>query len=198
VLSLRLVTLVGLAASTIALIVMSGWTAATGIGAVAATLGLFGFGFGLTVTPRSTAAVEAVGRRAFGIASATVTLARMVGMAVGLAILTAYGSTTIEHLYDQVYANSEAYKQFIPVALWDRPLKDGLVVQALENWAAGEGARILAGVFLAAAAVTIVAVPAALVMRVRPRMLAEASARAGATQPMDGNGPDEVEPTLAL
>jgi MFS transporter, DHA2 family, triacylglyceride efflux pump len=198
VLSLRLVTLVGLVASAFALVLMSGWTAATRIDAVAGTLGLYGLGFGLTVTPRSTAAVEAVGRRAFGIASATVTLARMVGMAVGLAILTAYGSTTIEHLYDQVYANREAYKQFIPVDLRDRPLKDGLVVEALEEWAAGEGARILAGIFLAAAAVTVVAAPAALVMRVGPRMLAEAPARAGATPAMDGNGPDEVEPTLAL
>jgi MFS transporter, DHA2 family, triacylglyceride efflux pump len=198
VLSLRLVTVVGLAASALALGMMSGWTAATRIDAVAATLGLFGLGFGLTVTPRSTAAVEAVGRQAFGVASATVTLARMVGMAVGLAILTAYGSTTIEHLYDQVYANSEAYKQFIPVELRDRPLKDGLVVEALETWAAGEGARILSGVFLAAAVVTAGAAPAALVMRIRPRMLAEAPARAGATPAMDGNGPDEVEPTLAL
>ena len=48
----------------------------------------FGLGFGLTVTPRSTAAVEAAGRRAFGTASAVVTVARMIGMAVGLAILT--------------------------------------------------------------------------------------------------------------
>jgi hypothetical protein len=29
-------------------------------------------------------------------------------------------------------------------------------------------------------------------------MLAEAPARAGATPAMDGNAPDEVEPTLAL
>ena len=39
----------------------------------------FGLGFGLTVTPRSTAAVEAVAREAYGIASSTVTVARMVG-----------------------------------------------------------------------------------------------------------------------
>ncbi len=83
---------------------MSGWTPATPVEAAALALALFGAGFGLTVTPRSTAAVEAVGREAYGIASSTVTVARMVGMAVGLAILTAYGSTTIDRLYDQVYA----------------------------------------------------------------------------------------------
>ena len=76
---------------------------------VALALGVFGFGFGLTVTPRSTAAVEAAGRGSFGIASAVVTVARMIGMAVGLAILTAYGSTTIDRLYDQVYATPDAY-----------------------------------------------------------------------------------------
>ncbi len=200
VLSFRLVTLIGLGASALALLAMSRWAADTGIGSVALTLALFGLGFGLTVTPRSTAAVEAVGRRSFGMASATVTLARMVGMAVGLAILTAYGSTTIEHLYDRVHATDDAYKQFIPVDLRDRPLRDGLVVQALETWAAGEGARILSGIFLAAAVVTVVAVPPALVMRGRPRMLAaEAPAGAGAPTPrMDGNGPDDIEPTLAL
>jgi MFS family permease len=199
VLSLRLVTLIGLVASAVALLFMARWTAGTRLEDVAAILALFGLGFGLTVTPRSTAAVEAVGRRSFGIASATVTLARMVGMAVGLAILTAYGSTTIEHLYDRVHATADAYKQFIPVELRDRPLQDGLVVEALENWAAGEGAGILGGVFLAAAAVTLVAVPAALVMRGRPRMLAEAPAFAGAPSAIvDPDGPDDVEPTLAL
>ena len=114
-----------------------------GAGQVALVLGVFGLGFGLTVTPRSTAAVESVGRRAFGIASATVTVARMIGMSVGLAVLTAYGSTTIERLFDAVYATSDSYKQFIPEALRNRPLEDGLVVQALESWAAGEAARIM-------------------------------------------------------
>ena len=57
----------------------------------------------------------------------------MVGMAIGLAILTAYGSTTIDRLYDQVYATADAYLQFIPAALRDRPLRDGLVVEALEQ-----------------------------------------------------------------
>jgi MFS family permease len=199
VLSLRLVTLIGLVASAVALLFMARWTAGTRLEDVAAILALFGLGFGLTVTPRSTAAVEAVGRRSYGIASATVTLARMVGMAVGLAILTAYGSTTIEHLYDRVHATADAYKQFIPVELRDRPLQDGLVVEALENWAAGEGAGILGGVFLAAAAVTLVPVPAALVMRGRPRMLAEAPAFAGTPNAIvDPDGPDDVEPTLAL
>lgn len=202
VLSLRLVTLVGLAASGLALVGMSRWGPETPIAEVALLLAVFGLGFGMTVTPRSTAAVEAVGRRAFGVASATVTVARMIGMAVGLAVLTAYGSTTIERLFDRVYATPESYKQFIPVELRDRPLRDGLVVEALENWAAGEGSRIMVGIFLVAAGLTVVAVPPALVMGRRARMLPQAEGPATVTGPavarMEPDGPDEVEPTLAL
>ncbi len=50
-LSLRLVTLVGLGASAIALVAMAGWTPATSIAAASAAVAAFGLGFGLTVTP---------------------------------------------------------------------------------------------------------------------------------------------------
>ena len=78
----------------------------------------------------------------------------MIGMAVGLAILTAYGSTTIDRLAAQVYATPDAYLQFIPPTLQDRPLRDPLVVDALEEWASREAARIMVGLFLVAAGVT--------------------------------------------
>ncbi len=184
-LTLRLVTLVGLGASIVALVVMSGWTPSTPIEGVALALAVFGAGFGLTVTPRSTAAIESVAREAYGIASSTVTVARMIGMAVGLAILTAYGSTTIDRLYDQVYATSDSYKAYIPPSLRDRPLHDGLVVQALETWAAGEAAQIMVGIFLVAAGVTVIAVPPSMLLD-RKRILASAGsdpAGAGPAEP---------------
>jgi hypothetical protein len=189
VLSLRVVTVIGLGASIAGLWQMAGWTPDTTVEAAAVSLALFGAGFGLTVTPRSTAAVEAVAVEAYGIASSTVTVARMVGMAVGLAILTAYGSTTIDNLYDRVYASPDAYLQFIPAELRDRPLRDGLVVEALETWAAGEAARIMVGIFLVAAVVTAVAIPPSLLLDRRRRMLdAEAGPErepvpSGAAQP---------------
>ena len=155
---LRLTTLVGLGLGVAALWRMAGWSPATALPDVALSLAAFGLGFGLTVTPRSTAAVEALGRRAFGIASATVTVARMLGMAVGLAVLTAFGSTVIDRLSAQVYATPDAYKAFIPEALRNRSLEDGLVVQALEQWASREAATILVGIFLVAAAVLAVAI----------------------------------------
>jgi MFS family permease len=175
VVGLRPVTVVGLVLSTVALVRMSAWTPATGLTEVAALMGAFGLGFGLTVTPRSTAAVDALGQAAFGVASATVTVARMVGMALGLAALTAFGSTTIDRLYNQVYATQDSYKLFIPEALRDRPLRDGLVVQALESWASSEAARILVGIFLVAALVTAAALVPALALGGR-RILAPRAA----------------------
>ena len=160
----RVVTIVGLAASVIGLIMMSGWTPSTGIGEAAAALALFGAGFGLAVTPRSTAAVEAAGRAAFGAAASVVTVARMLGMAIGLAVLTAYGSTTIDRLATEVYATPEAYLAYIPEYLRDRPLRDPLVVEALEAWASREAASIMVGLFLVAGLVTVAAVPPALVL----------------------------------
>jgi hypothetical protein len=143
---------------------MSGWHPDMAIEEVAASLAVYGFGFGLTVTPRSTAAVEAAGHHRFGVASAVVTVARMVGMAVGLAILTAYGSTTIDRLYDQVYATEGAYLDIIPEDLRDRPLRDPFVVDALEDWASREAAGIMVGLFLVAAGVSAVAIPPGLAL----------------------------------
>jgi MFS family permease len=162
--SFRVVTLVGLAASVMGLFMMSRWTQTTAIGEAAAALGLFGLGFGLSVTPRSTAAVEAAGHTAFGAASSVVTVARMLGMAVGLAVLTAYGSTTIDRLSAQIYATPDAYRAYIPANLGDRPLKDPFVVEALESWASREAASIMVGLYLVAALVTLAAIPPALAL----------------------------------
>ena len=163
----RLLTILGLALSTAGLAWMSTANPGTSTTVFAASGALFGLGFGLTVTPRSAAAVEAAGRAAFGAASATVTVARMIGMAVGMAALTAYGSTTITRISNEIYGSGDAYKQYIPAYLRDRPIQDGLVAQALEQWAATKGAAILVGIFLVAAMITLVAMAPALLLRAR-------------------------------
>jgi hypothetical protein len=124
----------------------------------------------------------------------------MVGMAVGLAILTAYGSTIIDDRYQQVYATPTAYQQFIPVELRDRPLKDGLVVEALERWAAGEAARIMVGVVGVAAVLTLIAIIPALALDRGRRMLPEGEPDGSGTErSADGRrGPDGTDPSLAL
>jgi MFS transporter, DHA2 family, triacylglyceride efflux pump len=207
-LSLRLVTLVGLLFSAAALVLMSGWSPAVAIASVAAVLGAFGLGFGLTVTPRSTAAVESAGRASFGMASAIVTVARMIGMAIGVSVLTAYGSTQIDRLYANLFsaANPDGWKDVIPAELRDRPLRDGLVIEALEGWAAREASSILVGIFLAAGVVTLVAIPPGLALGGRTRRLStgRATTDAGAaTTTGGGGGPDgrdrdELEAPIAL
>jgi MFS family permease len=164
----RLLTIAGLALAASGLALMSTASPDTPTNAFAASGAVFGIGFGLTVTPRSTAAVESAGRAAFGAASATVTVARMIGMAVGMAALTAYGSTTITRISNEIYGSGDSYQQYIPAYLRDRPINDGLVAQALEQWAASKGASILVGIFLVAAMVTLVALAPALLLKVRP------------------------------
>ncbi len=203
VVSLRIVALIGIVLSVAGLAAMSTWTPDVSLEVVALALGTFGFGFGLTVTPRSTAAVESAGRSAFGTASAVVTVARMLGMAVGLAILTAYGSTTIDRLSSEVYATPDAYLQFIPESLRDRPLRDPFVVGALEEWASREAASIMVGLFVVAAVVSAAAIPPSLVLGGRSggraRMPDDAAAGADsagadldATDPTDGTGGTEA------
>jgi MFS transporter, DHA2 family, triacylglyceride efflux pump len=197
---LGFVSLVGLAASATALVLMSQWNTSIAPVAVAGLLALFGLGFGLTVTPRSTAAVEAVGSRSFGVASATVTVARMIGMAIGLAILAAYGSTVIAGLYDQVYGTPDGYKAFIPVELRDRGLRDGLVVEALESWAASQASGVMVGLFAVAAGVTVAAAPAAFALGTRPRMLSSDAATLAVTagRAEDRDGSDDEPAAVAL
>ncbi len=199
-LSLRIVTLFGLLMSAGSLLWIVRWNPQVDLREVALALGVFGLGFGLTVTPRSTAAVEVAGRAMFGMASATVTVARMIGMAIGVAVLTAYGSTTIDRLYDELFAVPDGWKQVIPVELRDRPLRDGFVVAALERWAAAEASSILVGLFVVAGVVTIVAIPPGLALGGRAGMLAtdragRGSATAGGPDP---DGSDERRPTTAL
>jgi MFS family permease len=137
------------------------------LGMLVGGLAVFGFGFGLTVTARSTAAVEALGRSAFGLASAGVTVARMLGMGVGLAALTVLGSNKIQSL-SVVLTDQAARDAVLPPALQGRPLEDYLVVDALESWAAGQAASILSTLFVVAAAVTALAILPTLAMRNRP------------------------------
>lgn len=140
----------------------------SGLQVLVGGLATFGLGFGLTVTARSTAAVEALGRAAFGVASGVVTVARMVGMGIGLAALTVLGSSRIEAL-SVVLVDQAARDAVLPPALRGRPLEDYLVVDALERWASGQASGILATLFLVAAGVTAVAILPTLAMRTTPR-----------------------------
>jgi MFS family permease len=159
-------SLVGLGLAVVGLVLMAGLAPDSPLATLLAGAGLFGLGFGLTVTPRSTAAVESLGPKAFGMASAAVTVARMAGMAVGLAVLTGFGSNRIQAL-SVVLTDQAARDAVLPASLRGRPLEDGLVVEVLERWASDQAAAILASLFLVAAVVMAVAVIPTLAMRAR-------------------------------
>ncbi len=199
---LRLVSVVplslfGLALAVGGLLLLAGTGPTTEISTMVLGLTLFGFGFGITVTPRSTAAVEALGRRAFGMASAGVTVARMAGMAIGLAVLTGFGSQRIAQL-SVVLTDQAARDTVLPPELRGRPLEDGLVVAALERWAAGQAASILAGLFVVAAVVTALAVIPTLAMRDRSRRSGRATISGESEALSGGDGDDAARPAPAF
>ncbi len=156
--------LVGLGLAIGGLLLLGSATAETARWVLLVALAAFGLGFGVTVTPRSTAAVEALGPRLFGMASAAVTVARMAGMAVGLAVLTAFGTGRIEAL-SVVLTDAAARDAVLPPALQGRALADPLVVDVLETWASGQAASILSGLLLVAALVLLAAIVPTLMLR---------------------------------
>jgi MFS family permease len=166
----------GLLAEIGGLLILSRADPSTDIAVLCAALALFGLGFGVTVTARTSGALEALGRKAFGVGSAALTVARMIGMGTGLAALTVLGSNRIEAL-SVVLTDATARDAVLPATLRGRPLEDYLVVDALERWASGQAAQILAWTFLVAAAVTAVAILPTLAMRNRPGVQAGAAER---------------------
>ena len=74
------------------------WGTDTGLDRLVRDLAIFGVGFGLTVSPRATVAVDAAGATAYGVASALLQVTRTIGMSVGLALLTSIGQNRIDEL----------------------------------------------------------------------------------------------------
>jgi hypothetical protein len=71
------------------------WLSSWGLGiadpAMTVHLATTGFGFGLVIAPIAAAVIDQVGEARRGVASAVVTLSRMIGMMVGLSVLTSWG-----------------------------------------------------------------------------------------------------------
>jgi hypothetical protein len=90
----RLTTLLGMALTTAMFVLMGGWSAsALGPGLRLSDVVLVGcgLGFGLAIAPINAAILGAVAAASHGLAAALVVVARMVGMLVGISLLTAIG-----------------------------------------------------------------------------------------------------------
>ena len=88
----RIPTAIGLALTIWGYIQMSSWTLAIGDPSMTISLAATGLGFGLLISPIALAATEPVGHGERGTAAGLVTAMRLVGMTLGLAAITSWGS----------------------------------------------------------------------------------------------------------
>lgn len=137
----RLPMVLGLLAAAGGLGLMGTWSPGSGFSSMAGHVALVGLGFGLVTSPLSTAVIDTVGDTQRGIASGLVVILRLIGMSVGLSLLTAWGL----HRYQQL---SSQYS-----------------VMQLAGVIADLTAQVLDETFFAAGGVLILAIPLALAIR---------------------------------
>ena len=169
----RITTVAGVAVTIAALGFAVSWGVDSDLDRLRRDLALFGAGFGLTVSPRATAAVEAAGASAYGVASAMLQITRTVGMSVGLALLTSIGQNRIDELTALI--NDPARRDALVVAL-GRPEFVGVdpnaslqLVALLEEWSRGQAAEVLQLVLTIALGVAVVTLLPALFVDGRRR-----------------------------
>jgi EmrB/QacA subfamily drug resistance transporter len=158
----RIVTVVGVVVTVVALWLAMGWGVETRLDHLVRDLAIFGAGFGLTVSPRATAAVEAAGAGAYGVASAMLQITRTIGMAVGLALLTSIGQNRIDELSalisDPVLRDALVVELGRPEFRGVDPQASLALVAVLESWSQGQSAdvlRLVMGIALVVALVTL-------------------------------------------
>lgn len=170
----RIVSLVGVAISAAGLGLALGWGVGTDLDRLVRDLAIFGAGFGLTVSPRATAAVEAAGAGAYGVASATLQISRTIGMSVGLALLTSIGQSRIDELSslitDPARRNQLVVELGRPELVDVDPNASLVLVGVLEAWSQGESAGVLRSVFTIALGVGLLALVPAWFVRGRKEM----------------------------
>ncbi|MFN2274142.1 MAG: MFS transporter [Anaerolineales bacterium] len=92
---------------------MSTWRATTTYATMVPQLVLTGIGFGLTLAPIATAAVDAAPETDRGVASGLVIILRLVGMTIGVSAITTFGLHRTDVLYDQMLDPSMAMDEVL-------------------------------------------------------------------------------------
>ena len=155
----RWVALLGVIVSAVGLWLAIGWDTEAALDRLIRDLAVFGAGFGLTVSPRATAAVEAAGAGAYGVASAMLQLTRTVGMSVGLALLTSIGQNRIDQatalITDPVRRDALVTLLGHPEFVGVDPNTSLQLVAVLEDWSRGQASMVLDLVFAIALAVAV-------------------------------------------
>jgi EmrB/QacA subfamily drug resistance transporter len=170
----RIVAVAGVVVTALALWLALGWGVGTELDRLVRDLALFGAGFGLTVSPRATAAVEAAGAGAYGVASAMLQITRTIGMSVGLALLTSIGQNRITEL-SALIADPRLRDALVtelgrPEFVGVDPQASLALVAVLETWSQGQSADVLRLVMGIALIVALVTVVPAWFVRGRPGM----------------------------
>ena len=167
----RPTAVLGVAITAVGLWLATSWGTETEVDRLARDLAIFGAGFGLTVSPRATAAVEAAGASAYGVASAMLQITRTVGMSVGLALLTSIGQNRINDLTALI--NDEARRDALVTSLGHSefvgvdPRESLQLVNLLEAWSRTEAADVLRLVLTIALAVALATILPALMVGAR-------------------------------
>jgi EmrB/QacA subfamily drug resistance transporter len=188
----RLPMVLGLAIVALALFIQSHLTIHTGYGLLLPGFVLMGLGMGLTMSPMSTAAMNAVDRTKAGVASGVLSMSRMVGGTFGVAVMGALVAAIGRSKIDQALPNlPAATKSAIASALGSgapppahaNPAIAGVVREAFVS-ALGTGLTIGAAVTVVGAAIA-----ATLIRRSQPRAAAQpqdAAQPAGNAMPAPG------------
>lgn len=169
----RLTAVTGVVLTAIGLGLAAGWGVDSDLPRLQRDLAIFGAGFGLTVSPRATAAVAAAGASAYGVASAMLQVTRTIGMSVGLALLTSIGQNRIDELNALVndpprrdaLVRALGHPEFVGVD----PRASLALVDVLEAWSRSEAAGVLRLVLLIALGVAAVTLLPALLLEGRRR-----------------------------
>jgi len=181
----RVTTVAGVAVTAVGLVLALGWGTDTGIGRLTRDLAVFGAGFGLTVSPRATAAVEAAGAGAYGVASAMLQITRTLGMSIGLALLTSIGQNRIDELTALI--NDPPRRDALVISLNHAefvgvdPRNSLALVDLLEAWSRDQAADVLRLVFTVALGVAIATFLPALLLGGRRGRKASAQKAGSAT-----------------
>lgn len=181
----RLTTVLGVVVTAVGLFLALGWGIDTGLDRLSIDLAIYGAGFGLTVSPRATVAVEAAGAGAYGVASAMLQISRTLGMSVGLALLTSIGQNRIDELTALI--NDPIRRDALVISLGRSefvgvdPRNSLALVDLLEIWSRDQAADVLRLVFGVALGVAIATLLPALLLGLRRRSAGEDQPAGSAT-----------------
>ena len=140
----------GMALAAFGYMLLSRWQAGTGYAAMVAGLAVAGVGLGLALSPLAATVIDASAAERRGSASALVIILRLIGMTIGVSVLTLWGVQR-QHALRQAGA------------------ADPLAASDPQQFLANVAARVIDETFLFAVVACALALLLALLLRPRPR-----------------------------